>query len=143
MRKLPRPVCGGAGLVIHNGFLIAMVVLPALWLAPLAVFGTILYFETGHRGPQLRWHVPLNVAFLGWCSYAVMVLHGGLHSVDSPLIVVPRLLVMAAFYAFAVPQLVSAPAKRGLFRYAFGFAYLIAFAVLFLRADWKGAFTHS
>ena len=119
-----------------------MVVLPALWLAPLVVFGTILYFETGRGGPQLRWHVPINVAFLAWCGYAVLVLHGGLHSVDSPLIVVPRLLVMAVFYAFAVPQLVSASATRAVFRYAFGIAYLVAFAALFLGADWAGAFTH-
>jgi hypothetical protein len=129
--------------VIHNGFLIAMVVLPVLWIAPLAVFCVILYFESGRSGPQLRWHVPINVAFLAWCSYAVLVLRGGLHSVDSPLIVVPRLLVMAMFYAFAVPQLVSAPVPRRLFRYAFGIVYLIAFALLFLSADWVGAFTHS
>ena len=126
--------------MFHTGFLIAMVVLPVLWLVPLAVLGPLVYFEAGRSGPRLRVHVPLNLAFLAWTAYAVIVLHAGLHSTSSPLIVVPRLLVLAAFYALAVPQMVTEPGARRVFRYAFAVAYLIAFAVLFAMADWVRAF---
>lgn len=126
--------------MIHRGFLIAMVVLPVLWLAPLAVLGPLVYFEAGRAGPRLRIHVPLNIVFVAWTAYAVQVLHAGLHSTSSPLIVVPRMLVLAAFYALAVPQMVADPGKRRVFRYAFAASYLIAFGVLFALADWARAF---
>jgi hypothetical protein len=62
---------------------------------------------------------------------------------SSPLIVVPCMLVMAAFYALAVPQMVVEPGKRRVFRYAFAGCYLVVFGVLLTTADWVGAFTHS
>jgi len=126
--------------MIHTGFLIAMVVLPVLWLAPLAVLGPLVYYEAGRAGPRLRIHVPLNIVFVAWTAYAVQVLHEGLHSTSSPLIVVPRMLVLAAFYALAVPQMVADPVKRRVFRYAFAVSYVIAFGVLFAIADWVRAF---
>lgn len=129
--------------MLHTGFLIAMVILPVLWLVPLALLGPLVYFEAGRGGPRLRIHVPLNAAFLAWTAYAVQVLHGGLHSTNSPLIVVPRLLVLATFYALAVPQMVAELGKRRVFRYAFAGCYLVEFGVLVATADWVGAFTHS
>ena len=126
--------------MIHKGFLIAMVVLPVLWLAPLAVLGPLVYFEAGRAGPRLRIHVPLNVVFVAWTAYAVLVLHEGLHGTSSPLIVVPRMLVLAAFYALAVPQMVVDPGKRRVFRYVFAASYVVAFGVLFAIADWVRAF---
>jgi len=126
--------------MFHMGFLIAMVVLPVLWLAPLVVLGPLVYIEACRNGPLLRIHVPLNAAFLLWSGYAVQVLHAGLHSTNSPLIAVPRLLVLAAFYALAVPQLVSEPRRRRVFRHAFAACYLVAFGVLFATADWVRAF---
>ena len=126
--------------MLHTGFLIAMVILPVLWLVPLAVLGPLVYVEAGRSGPRLRTHIVLNVAFLAWTTYAVLVLHAGLHSTNSPLIVVPRLLVLAGFYALAVPQMVAEPHKRRWFRYALSGCHLIAFGVLFAMADWVRAF---
>ena len=126
--------------MFHAGFLVAMVVLPVLWLAPLAVLGAVVFVEAARQGPLLRLHVPLNLAFLAWTAYAVHVLHAGLHSTNSPLIVVPRLLVLAAFYALAVPQMVPDAARRRVFRYAFSACHLAAFALLFASADWQRAF---
>jgi hypothetical protein len=84
--------------------------------------------------------LPLNAAFLAWTFYAVQVLHGDLHSTNSPLIVVPRLLVLATFYALAVPQMVEDPAKQRVFRYAVAGCYVVAFVALFATADWRHAF---
>ena len=93
--------------MLHTGFFIAIAILPALWLVPLAVLFPLMYYETSRSGPRLSVHLALNAAFLAWSVYAVLVLHEGLHSTNSPLIVVPRLLVPATFYAFAIPRLVS------------------------------------
>ena len=126
--------------MLHTGFLIAMVLLPVFWLMPLVLLGPLVYFETGRNGPRLRVHLPLNAVFLAWTVYAVQVLHGDLHSTDSPLIVVPRLLVLAAFYALAVPEMVENPAKQRVFRYAVAGCHVVAFVVLFVLADWRHAF---
>jgi hypothetical protein len=126
--------------MFHTGFLIAMVILPVLWLVPLAVLGPLVYFEAGRAGPRLLVHVPLNIAFLAWSAYAVQVLHEGLHSTNSPLIAVPRLLVVAGFYALAVPQMVADARRQRVFRYAFAAIYVIVFGVLFATADWVRAF---
>ena len=126
--------------MLHTGFFIAIAILPALWLAPLAVLFPIIYYEVVKDGPRLRVHLPLNAAFLVWSVYAVQVLHEGLHSTNSPLIVVPRLLVLATFYALAIPRLVKDTAERNVFRYALAGCYLLAFAILCGTADWARAF---
>ena len=126
--------------MLHTGFFIAIAILPALWLAPLAILFPVVYYEVVRGGPRLRIHLPLNAAFLVWSAYAVQVLHEGLHSTNSPLIVVPRLLVLATFYALAVPRLVEGAAERNVFRYAVPGCYLVAFAILCTSADWARAF---
>ena len=83
--------------MLHTGFFIAIAILPALWLAPLAVLFPLMYYEVTGSGPRLSIHLPLNAAFLAWSVYAVQILHEGLHSTNSPLIVVPRLLVLVLF----------------------------------------------
>jgi drug/metabolite transporter superfamily protein YnfA len=126
--------------MLHTGFFIAIAILPALWLLPLVVLFPLMYYETVRSGPLLRVHLPLNAAFLAWSVYAVYVLHEGLHSTNSPLIVVPRLLVLAVFYAIAIPRLVENPATRRVFRYAVAGCYVVAFLVLCATADWDRAF---
>jgi hypothetical protein len=125
--------------VHQTGFFIAIAVLPALWLAPLAILFPIVYYEVARDGPRLKLHLPLNAAFLAWSVYAVFVLHGGLHSTNSPLIVVPRLLVLATLYAFAIPRLVDDASERHVFRYALAGCHLAAFVILFAGADWARA----
>ena len=120
----------------HTGILIAIAILPALWLAPLALLFPVVYFEITRGGPRLRVHVPLNVAFLAWSIYAVQFLNGGLHSTNSPLIMIPRLLVLALFYALAVPKLVEDSARRRVFRYVIAGSDAFAFAVLCVTAGW-------
>jgi len=126
--------------VLHTGFFIAIAILPALWLVPLAVLFPLMYYEATEGGPRLSIHLPLNAAFLAWSVYAVQILHEGLHSTNSPLIVVPRLLVLAVFYAFAIPRLVEDPRRRRVFRYAFARCYVVAFTILCTTADWGRAF---
>jgi len=126
--------------MLHTGFFIAIAILPALWLVPLAVLFPLMYYETVRSGPRLAVHLPLNAIFLAWSIYAVQVLHEGLHSTNSPLIVVPRLLVLAAFYALAIPRLVKDPAERRVFRYLVAGCYGIVFVILFTTADWDRAF---
>ena len=126
--------------MLHTGFFIAIAILPALWLVPLAVLFPLMYYETSRSGPRLSVHLALNAAFLAWSVYAVLVLHEGLHSTNSPLIVVPRLLVLATFYAFAIPRLVSDASERSAFRYGIAGCYLVAFVILCTTADWARAF---
>ena len=126
--------------MLHSGFFIAIAILPALWLVPLAVLFPLMYYETSRSGPRLGVHLALNAAFLAWSVYAVLVLHEGLHSTNSPLIVVPRLLVLATFYAFAIPRLVSDAGERSVFRYGIAGCYLVAFVILCATADWARAF---
>jgi len=126
--------------VLHTGFFIAIAILPALWLVPLAVLFPLMYYEVTGSGPRLSVHLPLNAAFLAWSVYAVQILHEGLHSTNSPLIVVPRLLVLAVFYAFAMPRMVTSPTRRRVFRYAVAGCYAVAFAILCTTADWGRAF---
>jgi hypothetical protein len=126
--------------MLHTGFFIAIAILPALWLVPLAVLFPLIYYEAVRNGPRLRLHLPLNAVFLACSVYAVQFLHEGLHSTSSPLIVVPRLLVLAVFYAFAIPRLVEDPAKRWVFRYAVAGAYGVAFVILSTTAEWGRAF---
>src|SRR5678816_1120760 len=126
--------------MLHTGFFIAIAILPALWLVPLAVLFPLMYYETARSGPRLTLHLPLNAAFLAWSVYAVQILHEGLHSTNSPLIVVPRLLVLATFYALAIPRLVADGAERRVFRYGIAGCYLVAFVILCTTADWTRAF---
>ena len=122
----------------HTGILIAIAILPALWLAPLALLFPVVYYEITRGGPRLRVHVPLNALFVAWSVYAVLFLHGGLHSTNSPLIVIPRLLVLALFYALAVPKLVEDSRRRRVFRYAIAGSDAIVFAALCIAAGWVG-----
>ena len=126
--------------MLHTGFFIAIAILPALWLVPLAVLFPLMYYEVTGSGPRLSVHLPLNAAFLAWSVYAVQILHEGLHSTNSPLIVVPRLLVLAVFYAFAMPRVVESPKRQRVFRYAVAGCYAVAFAILCATADWGRAF---
>jgi len=127
--------------MLHTGFFIAIAILPALWLVPLAVLFPLMYYETVRSGgPRLGVHVPLNALFLAWSIYAVQFLHEGLHSTNSPLIVVPRLLVLAVFYAFVIPRLVDDVARQRVFRYALAGSYGAAFVILSMTADWSRAF---
>jgi len=80
----------------------------------------------------------LNALFVAWSVYAVLLLHGGLHSTNSPLIVIPRLLVLALFYALAVPKLVEDSRRRRVFRYAIAGSDAIVFAALCIAAGWVG-----
>ena len=122
----------------HTGILIAIAILPALWLAPLALLFPVVYYEITRSGPRLRVHVPLNALFVAWSVYAVLLLHGGLHSTNSPLIVIPRLLGLALFYALAVPKLVEDSKRRRVFRYAIAGSDAIVFAALCIAAGWVG-----
>ena len=126
--------------MLHTGFFIAIAILPALWLVPLAVLFPLMYYEVTGSGPRLSVHLPLNAAFLAWSVYAVQILHEGLHSTNSPLIVVPRLLVLATFYALALPRLVEGTTERNVFRFAVPACYLVAFVILCTSADWPRAF---
>lgn len=118
----------------------AIAVLPALWLVPLAVLVPLVYYEAVRSGPRLWVHLPINAMFLAWSVYAVEVMQEGLHSTNSPLIVVPRLLVLAVFYAFAMPRVVHDASRQRAFRYAIPACHAVAFVILCATAEWGRAF---
>lgn len=123
---------GGYVRRMHAGLSIAIVILPVLWLLPAAALVALVRFESRRGGGPSPWlHAALNAAFIAWCVYAVVVLREGLHGPNQPLITVPRLLVLAGFYAFVLPQAVEemSASLRVVRSWATG-CHAVAFAVL-------------
>ena len=74
----------------YIGLSIAIVILPVLWLLPGAAILALVRYEARRDGPRLWLHFLLNMAFIAWCIYAVVVLREGLHGPNMPLITIPR-----------------------------------------------------
>ena len=117
----------------HLGLSVAIFILPVLWLLPAAAFLALVRYETARGGPWLRVHVPLNAAFIAWSVYAVMVLREGIHSPNSPLITIPRLLILALFYELVFPAAVDDMAGRTrVLRHVAAACHLVAFVALMI-----------
>jgi hypothetical protein len=115
----------------HVGLSIAIFILPVLWLLPAAALLALVRFETNRGGPWLWVHVPLNAAFIAWCAYAVEVLREGIHSPNSPLVTIPRLLFLALFYELVFSVAVDEVPKRlRVFRHTAAACHLVAFVAL-------------
>jgi 4-hydroxybenzoate polyprenyltransferase len=84
-------------------------------------------------GPWLWVQAPLNAAFIAWCVYAVEVLREGVESANSPLVTIPRLLILALFYEFVFPAAVDdVPSRMRVFRHAAAACNLVAFVALMI-----------
>ena len=115
----------------HLGLAVAICVLPVLWFLPAAVLVALVRYEVDRGGPRLWLHVPLNAAFIGWCVYAVEVLREGIHSPNSPLVTIPRLLVVALFYGWVFTVVVdTVPDRLRLFSRTAAACHLVAFVAL-------------
>jgi hypothetical protein len=115
----------------HLGLSVAIFILPVLWLLPAAGLLALVRYETRRGGPWLWVHAPLNAAFIGWCVYAVEVLREGIHSPNSPLITIPRLLFVALFYVLVFPAAVDEMSQRmRVFRRSAIACNLLAFVAL-------------
>jgi len=115
----------------HLGLSVAIFILPVLWLLPAAILLALVRYETNRGGPWLWVQAPLNAAFIAWCVYAVEVLREGVESANSPLVTIPRLLILALFYELVFPAVVDeAPSRMRVFRHAAAACNLVAFVAL-------------
>ena len=115
----------------HLGLAVAICVLPVLWFLPGAVLITLVRYELGKGGPWLRVHVPLNVAFIAWCVYAVQVLREDIHGANSPLITIPQLLIVALFYGWVFSVVLdTVPDRLRAFSRTAAACNFVAFVVL-------------
>ena len=115
----------------HLGLAVAICVLPVLWFLPGAALMALVRYELGKGGPWLRVHVPLNVAFIAWCVYAVEVLREGVQSPNSPLVTIPRLLIVALFYGLVFSVVVdTVPDRLRVFSRTAAACNLVAFVAL-------------